>query len=547
MALGAMGCGVILGTVTARAQAPALPVAGFAPADTAAIVEQWPFDRPAFTASSLGGGDGVAEAGLRAIVNAIRDEKFAPTQRPGAIAEGVLMRPPPDSILWPGIGGGEPGAEFPPPTHDPALWSLTGRGEATRHQANARILAAVTPQRLVQAGNGIFFVSTDPGPFAAVAAADLAADSAVALVRAMEAVALAPRSAAECAAAVDCAAIARAEAWAGRSTTDPIQNRLARAVLDAATVGAFLDDPAARARAINDRAEWRQQLGVGPSDRPLGEGSGYLVEPVERLPWEVETVLGALVLAMRKSENAGPLWPVTMEEGLALGLQEAAFRYQDFDLSAVAVTHYRRAGVGGFDLSALLVFLDGSGRRASVSAALSFAIDENAVHIRAAELAQLAPSTPAVRLAIMVAAGLEPDRPAAMAGVVEGEVTPRTASPIPQPYEVFAFVLDRLPPDAGIEIRLGAESAGVAGYSAGSSADLDGWRVARMRGTFALNGPSEFFIKAVYQPGGEVPGADRSPLQLGVLSSHGAGAPPAQARAPVPAAERSLPNLVAGR
>ena len=89
----------------------------------------------------------------------------------------------------------------------------------------------------------------------------------------------------------------------------------------------------------------------------------YRIEPVEALPWEIATVLGAAVLEMRKLERAGPVWPVTFDGTAAQALKEADFRYQNFDLSAVAVTRYQRAFSGAMDLSAILTFVDGGGRR----------------------------------------------------------------------------------------------------------------------------------------------------------------------------------------
>jgi hypothetical protein len=76
--------------------------------------------------------------------------------------------------------------------------------------------------------------------------------------------------------------------------------------------------------------------------------------------------------------------------------------------------------------------------------------------------------------------------------------------------------------------------------------DFDGWRVARMNGAFALNGPSEFFIKAVVQPGGPVPGFDRGPEVAGEMSSHGAKRETLTTGPAPPSEEKTFPNLAGG-
>lgn len=101
-----------------------------------------------------------------------------------------------------------------------------------------------------------------------------------------------------------------------------------------------------------------------------------------------------------------------------------------------------------------------------------------------------------------------------------------------------------MPPDAEVQIRLSGQPDSSAGYAAGGAMDFDGWRVVRLRGAFALNGPTEFFIKAVYQPGGPVPGFDRDPQVLAVVSSHGLPQTTAHSTPIPPAGEQTFPNLI---
>lgn len=430
-AFGACLAGVASLSGPAPTQAQALPVAGFTPADITEILEAWPFDRPAFSPSSLGGGDGAAEAALKAMVASVQtDPRYVPAQRPGAIPEGAILRPPPDSILWPSVVGAAATPENQAAAGDLAPWILVSRQEAGRHQANARILRAATPEGLEQAGVGLSFVSATAGPAIAADSMIVAANIARPLENFIGTLVNG------CENAPRCAAVGRAVQWAGRDTTsEPIHATLGRALLDAASAGAFTDTPGERLAAMTARADQRQRLGVAPP-AAAGAPERYRIEPVERLPWEVASVLGAAVLEMRKLEKAGPTWPVTIDESAARALKEPVFRYQGFDLSAVAVTRYQRALSGEFDLSAILTFLDGVGRRASVSAELSYFIRGESIQVLAAELALLAPPENRVRVAI-VPAGLgqqispDADPVSVMIQSVDNEVTPRTEGPIP--------------------------------------------------------------------------------------------------------------------
>ncbi|MBT3397081.1 MAG: hypothetical protein HN423_07870, partial [Alphaproteobacteria bacterium] len=339
--------------------------------------------------------------------------------------------------------------------------------------------------------------------------------------------------------------------WAGRdfvADQTAIQVKIGQAIFDAATVGAFAETPAQRLATMTARADQRRKLGV-TSDATLEDipvQDRYRIEPVETLPWEIAAVVGAAVLEMRKLEDAGPVWPVAFDDDAAQALKEPDFRYQGFDLSAVAVTWYQRAFSGAMDLAAVLTFVDGDGRRGVVSAVLSFMITGEGIQVITADLVLIAPPTNRVRI-VIAPAGVSPN--ANFSGLLnaaaENEVTPATADPFPQDFEIQGFFLDRMPPDAQVEIRLGTDGTSTAGFGVGAVTDFDGWRVARMVGAFALNGPSEFFIKTLVQPGGPVPGFDRDPVLAGVVSSHSAQRPELPTAPMPPLLNRTFPNVTA--
>ena len=539
--------GFLSGGMITQVKAQALPVAGFAPNDIEAILGAWPFDGPEFSARSLGGGDGTAEALLKELISAIRtDNRFVPVLRPGDIAQDAVLRPPPDSILWP-IDTQADSADAPsPPLGDPAAWILDNRLQAGLHRNNARMLAAVGPAALQQAGAGLSFVSPQSGPAIAAEAQSVAVSTARPLIATMEGLE------AGCAPGPICIAIDRALSWTARdfgAGQTPIQVKIGQALIDAASVGEFSDIPAQRIATMTGRANQRRQLGVAFTNfsQVLVEQDVYRVEWAEELPWEITAVIGGAVLEIRKLEETGPMWPVQFDDKVARALKESEFRYQGFGLSAVAVTSYQRAFSGAMDLSALLIFVDGDGRRGIVSLVLSFLISGDGLQVVSADLALMAAPNPRARL-VITPAGLSANANFAglLSAAAENEITPRTAASFLQDFEVSAFFLDRLPPDAQVQIRLGADEDGPAGFGVGASLDFDGWRVARMIGAFALNGPSEFFIKALVQPGGPVPGFDRDAQVAGVISSHGAKRETLITGQTPPREDKTFPNLAGG-
>jgi hypothetical protein len=52
--------------------------------------------------------------------------------------------------------------------------------------------------------------------------------------------------------------------------------------------------------------------------------------------------------------------------------------------------------------------------------------------------------------------------------------------------------------------------------------DYHGWRVAILRGTFALGTGQEIFFKVVHRPGDDGTGGERAPTLTAVFSSYGA-------------------------
>lgn len=262
---------------------------------------------------------------------------------------------------------------------------------------------------------------------------------------------------------------------------------------------------------------------------------------IDQLPWHVPMVVGASVLGMRGNDRPADIWPVVIAPPAAAGLRDPEFLYSGFSLADVAVIDTRMSErlPGGIALRALLTFVDGAGRRARTLLGVHYTISERDVEIAEANVLPVAPARPEARLFIVPAEAfpgpvldtvsdplelLRQVSAKAVTGPAAGRVTRA-----PGDYTVFAFFLDRLPPDAEVQLRVSDVEDGIGG-DPGNSVGLyyQGWRVAVLRARFAIDAGLELFLKAVYRPGSGVPAEDRKPRLAGVLSSHrGSGAGPA--------------------
>jgi hypothetical protein len=87
-------------------------------------------------------------------------------------------------------------------------------------------------------------------------------------------------------------------------------------------------------------------------------------------------------------------------------------------------------------------------------------------------------------------------------------------------YYVFAFVMDRLEPDAKINLVFGDRLEGSNGAIKNAvTFQDDGWHVAYAPATFAADGDPPVFFKALYTPGGSIPALQRKTVIAGVFTS----------------------------
>lgn len=497
--------------------APERAPAGFRAEDIETAKNRWPFTDPEFLVTGAGGGDGAAESRLKALVRDVAtDVRYTPSGAAALIAEGALDRPPPDTTLWPArIEAGT----FPAPSGpaDPTAWEATNRSWVTRHQGNFRVherLIAALANSEAGAGVATFYVSRTNLGGQAERAGTLIGDRSSVLGEALD-------------------AVYRGTQLPGETGREAIARSLLAEAAGETVDSGVLGEPAT----------------------PDAGADRYVVE-AEQLPWEMRLAVAASVLSMRGQVRAAT-GPVRLDDTLASALAEPEFAYEGFALTAIAVTQFGASTGprGVYEASALLAFRDTAGRRAIASLVLRFSVADDHILVEDAEAVPLAPATPAATVWYVPARAMAASDLATIDGAglarlaAQYTVAPADATPDPIDYYIFAFVTDRLAPDAAVELRIGADAEGVGGFP-GSPAMLnfDGWPVRVHRATLVLGALPAFHFKVVYRPGTAVTGdiTDTPTLLRTATSYPGA---PAVAAAPgisPPGAGRAIPNIIEG-
>ncbi len=272
---------------------------------------------------------------------------------------------------------------------------------------------------------------------------------------------------------------------------------------------------------------------------------------VEDMPIDLTLVVSAAVLRMRGLDDPETIWPVVFSPEAAAELGQSAAAFGRFTLVGSMLQDWSLLSAEPFNLTldSLLYFADPTGRRAIVSLLVVYGFTELNVEIRRARIETVAPDVPEARLFVVPAADVPDsvldagaDQLALLEHVVANAVGGERPVPTtPEDYYVFAIMMDRLPADSDIRLRLGNAPDGVAGNDGNAvTVDYHGWRVAVLRGTFALGTGQEFFFKVVHRPGDDGTGGERASTLTAVFSSY--GAPSASdsdaSMAPVDAAER---------
>lgn len=260
---------------------------------------------------------------------------------------------------------------------------------------------------------------------------------------------------------------------------------------------------------------------AGDEEHPLLSG--------DEVPTELSLVISASVLSMRGEDDPETIWPVSISPEAAAGLKDPNFAFDGFTLLGTGLRSWDMVSDDPplYTLSAVLVFADEVGRRATMSLVADYSISDQNLKIERAVALTMAPPSPETRIYVVAAKDIPGSLLERSADQLElfrtvADRAVHSAGGAPQDYYVFAFVIDRVSPDSQFQLMVSDQAAGLSGASGNAvTTDFSGWRVGVLRGEFALGAGPELFFKTVYTPGArEADGGGKARL-AGVFSSHG--------------------------
>ncbi|NNL65122.1 MAG: hypothetical protein HKP30_02660, partial [Myxococcales bacterium] len=223
---------------------------------------------------------------------------------------------------------------------------------------------------------------------------------------------------------------------------------------------------------------------------------------------------------------------VSFSNDLDRRIPEERFRYAGFTLRTIAVDGHHALETDPDErwVSAVLRFRDAIGRQASAAVRAGYRMQGERIVIDWAFIAPLAAPAPRIDF-FYVPASRFPDpilRKRTSHAKLWDEVVKRSlrlARPDEWPvgeqdYLVFAFVMDRLAPDARLELRVSSKARGVAGDDGASKIlNFDGWFAGISGGRFDLQGAAQPYFKVLYTPGSDVPKKKRKRKTIGLFSN----------------------------
>jgi len=248
---------------------------------------------------------------------------------------------------------------------------------------------------------------------------------------------------------------------------------------------------------------------------------------------DVDWVIGAIATRMRDEPIPGEARKyLSFSGGLERRIPEERFHYPGFTLDTVAIDVYHslESDPDRRWVSAMLRFQDLLGRRADAAVRAEYRMQGETIIIDSAVVAPLSARAPRVDFFYVPADGL-PGRvlhtPTTHGElwneVVEHSLRLNRPEEWPQgehDYLVFAFVMDRLAPDASLNLRISDDADGMDGDGADSKVlNFDGWFAAVSGGRFDLGGAEQPYFKVLYTPGTDVPGGARKPRMIGLFTN----------------------------
>lgn len=267
------------------------------------------------------------------------------------------------------------------------------------------------------------------------------------------------------------------------------------------------------------------------------------------VPGDVRMVTAAIVQKLRKNQKGIPR--VSFDPAGMHYTPETRFNYAGFSVSAISINDHwaRDSGRKSYEcrVDGSMLFSDALGRRALVSYSAEYELFRDRILIKNSIVRPVPPVFPNARAFIIEGSRLQaivdrrPGFEEFFTGVVSNAYTmiptaeerrerkmleemslldrlKRGAGIERQPNFMVIFVMDRLTPDAEIDVVVSRNPNDRTSMAKPVYRDFDGWRVALFGGNFAID-HDEFYAQVNYRPApGVLPGGTDRVL-VGLFSS----------------------------
>jgi len=229
------------------------------------------------------------------------------------------------------------------------------------------------------------------------------------------------------------------------------------------------------------------------------------VTGIDGMPLELSLVFGAAVMRMRGLDDPEAASAIILSPSATNALKSPGFNLETFTLIGTALTDWSKLSDKplAYSINAMLIFADPVGRRATLSLVADYHIQPDHIEISNASLLPMTPPDPDIVLFVVPAKDVTDDiltgrvsDAAFLEFMSEKAVTKQGDAPsTEQDYYVFSYSIDRLLPDAYVELQDEQSTSGL------KTINFHGWQVAIARASFAINSGQEKTFKAIYQPG----------------------------------------------
>jgi hypothetical protein len=243
-------------------------------------------------------------------------------------------------------------------------------------------------------------------------------------------------------------------------------------------------------------------------------------------------VTGAVAQLLRGRTDAAAVAPAVVPAALAEPVAGQAFLYDAFDLDGVSIGNYGPAADGaGINLTGMLHYADPWGRRAVSSFGADYVVAGETLAVSRLDARPLYMPLPEVALFYVPAAAVPASTLRALPRTFDAFYAlaadhavvfdpPWGVPTEPAEYYVLAFFMERVAPDARVELVIGGDADSLDGEGAGEMLFDDlGFPMLAARARLALNTQPETLVKVIHTPGSEIVAEQRTPALIGLFST----------------------------